>query len=59
MTLATVHRKRINQLAHAAALRYELETRDRWIAELSEALSAGASFVELQERIAGLANPVR
>lgn len=54
--LATVHRKAVNQAAHAAALRFEIETRSRWIAELTEALEAGATFQELQERIAKLAN---
>ena len=54
-TLAPVHRKAVNQAAHAAAVRFEIETRDRWIAELTAALTAGASFDELRERIAGLA----
>lgn len=58
MTLAPVHRKRINQLAHAAALRFELETREKWITELTKAREAGASFDQLQERIATLRLPV-
>ena len=53
-TLVTAHRKAVNQAAHAAGLRFEIETRDRWIAELTEALKAGATFAELQERIAKL-----
>ena len=53
-TLATAHRKAINQASHAAAVRFEIETRDRWIAELTEALKAGATFQELQEKIAKL-----
>ena len=55
-TLSSVHRKAINQAAHAAAQRFEVETRDRWIAELTKALEEGASFADLQERIAKLAN---
>jgi hypothetical protein len=55
-TLATVLRKAVNQAAHAAALRFEIETRDRWITELTEALEAGATYQELQERITKLAN---
>ena len=55
-TLVTAHRKAVNQAAHAASLRFEIETRDRWIAELTEALEAGATFQELQERIAKLAS---
>ena len=55
-TLVASHRKSINQAAHAAAVRFEIETRDRWIAELTEGLEAGATFAELQERIAKLAS---
>jgi hypothetical protein len=58
MTLAPVHRKKVNQLAHAAALRFELDTRDRWIAELTKALEAGATFDQLKEHIAMLSLPV-
>lgn len=54
-TLSSVHRKAINQAAHAAAQRFEMETRDRWIAELTKALEDGASFADLQERISKLA----
>ncbi len=50
-TLATAHRKAGNQAAHAAAVRFEIETRDRWIQALTEALEAGATFQELQEKI--------
>ena len=50
-TLATAHRKAVNQAAHAAAVRFEIETRDRWIQALTEALEAGATFQELQEKI--------
>ena len=53
-TLSTNHRKAVNQAAHAAAQRFEIEIRERWLAELVEALEAGASFQELQERIAEL-----
>jgi hypothetical protein len=42
-------------MAHTTALRYELEIRARWIAEITLALEAGASFDELQARIAKLA----
>ena len=55
-TLAPIHRKAVNQLAHAAAVRFELSTRDKWIRELTQALEAGATFQELQERIAKLAS---
>ena len=55
-TLVTAHRKAVNQAAHAAAVRFEIETRDRWIAELTEALEAGATFQEMQEHIAKLAS---
>ena len=57
-TLATVHRKAVNQAAHAAALHFEVATRDRWIAELAKALEAGATFQQLQECIAGLTLPI-
>jgi uncharacterized protein HemY len=53
-TLSTIHRKAVNQAAHAASQRFEMETRDRWIAELTKALEAGASFAEIQAKIAGL-----
>jgi hypothetical protein len=55
-TLLSAHRKAVNQAAHAAAVRFELSTRDKWIRELAEALGAGATFQELQERIAKLAS---
>ena len=55
-TLSANHRKLINRAAHAAAGRFEIETRDRWIQELTQALEAGAPFAELQERIAKLNN---
>jgi truncated hemoglobin YjbI len=58
-TLATVHRKAVNQAAHAAALRFEMETRERWIRELTEALEAGASFQELREKLEQLARAKR
>ena len=50
-TLAPMHRKAVNQAAHAAAVRFEVETRDRWIAELTEALDAGATFSEMQAKV--------
>ena len=50
-TLSSKHRKAVNQAAHAAALRFEIETRERWIEELTKALEAGASFSELQAKI--------
>ena len=53
-TLAPIHRKAVNQAAHAAAVRFEIETRDRWLTELAQALADGASFAELGERIAKL-----
>jgi uncharacterized protein HemY len=55
-TLLTVHRKAVNQAAHAAAVRYEIETRDKWIRELTEALEAGTTFDELEKRIAELSS---
>ena len=55
-TLVTAHRKAINQAAHAAAARFEVEARDKWVRELTEALEAGATFQEMQERIAKLAS---
>ena len=54
-TLATVHRKAVNQAAHAAALRFEIETRDKLMRELTDALSAGETFAQLQDRVAKLA----
>lgn len=56
MILQAIHRKQINQLAHAHALRVELEIRDKWVAEMTQALEGGLSFVEIQERIAKLAS---
>ena len=53
-TLATLHRKAVNQAAHAAAVRFEIETRDKWLRGLTEALEAGATFQELQEEIEAL-----
>ena len=52
--LAPVFRRKVNQLAHAHGLRKELEIRDRWMAELTQELDAGASFAQLQEKIARL-----
>jgi hypothetical protein len=52
--LAPLHRKAVNQTAHAAALRFEIELRERWTKELTDALEAGATFVEIQARIAEL-----
>lgn len=54
-TLATPHRKAVNRAAHAFALKVELQTRERWVDELTQALQAGASFAEIQHRIAALA----
>ena len=54
-TLATPHRKAVNRAAHAFALKVELLTRERWINELTQALQGGASFAEIQKRIAALA----
>jgi len=54
--LAPLHRKAVNQAAHAAALRFEIELRERWTKELTDALEAGATFDELQEKIAKLAH---
>ena len=56
-TLAPIHRKAVNRAAHAAAVRFEIETRDKWIRELTEALEAGATFDQLQEHLARLALP--
>jgi len=53
-TLAPIHRKAVNQSAHDAARRFELETRDRWLKELTDALEAGASYAQIQARIAEL-----
>lgn len=53
--LAPVHRKAVNQAAHAAALRYEMELHERWTKELTDALEAGASFAAIQAKIEGLA----
>ena len=58
-TLPSKHRKAVNQAAHAAALRFEMETRERWIRELTEALEAGASFQELREKLEQLARAKR
>jgi len=55
-TLATSHRKAVNRAAHAFALKVELLTRERWLDELTRALEAGATFTELQQRIAKLAS---
>ena len=53
-TLAPIHRKAVNQAAHAAAVRFEVDARARWMNALSEALNAGATYAELQEKIAAL-----
>lgn len=55
-TLVTAHRKAVNKAAHAAAVRFEIETRDRWLYELTQALETGATFQELQARVAKLAS---
>ncbi len=55
--LAPIHRRAVNQAAHAAAVRFELQTRDQWVKELTEALDAGATFDQLRERIERLALP--
>lgn len=57
--LAPVHRKAVNQAAHAAALRYEIELREQWTKELADALEAGASFQDVQKKIATLATRQR
>ena len=54
-TLIAAHRKAVNRAAHALALKVELRTRERWLGELTQALEAGATFVEIQQRIAALA----
>lgn len=53
-TLAPMHRKAVNIAAHTAAMRFEMETRKKWIQELTEALETGATFADLQERITKL-----
>lgn len=53
-TIAPALRRKVNQLAHSHALRVELETRDRWLAELTRELENGATFTQLQEKIAKL-----
>ena len=55
-TLVTAHRRAVNKAAHAAAVRFEIEMRRGWLQELTAALEAGATFAELQERIAKLAS---
>ncbi len=57
--LAPLHRKAVNQAAHAAALRFEIELRERWTKELTDALEAGASFQDVQKKIATLATRQR
>ena len=54
--LAPIHRKAVNQAPHAAAKRFEIETRDKWIRELTQTLEGGASFQKMQARIAKLAS---
>ena len=54
-TLATPHRKAVNRAAHALALKVEQQIRKRWLDELTQALEAGASFADIQKRIAALA----
>ena len=56
-TLATAHRKAVNQAAHAYALKVELDTRAQWMTTLREALDAGATFAEIHATIAQLTNP--
>lgn len=58
-TLVTAHRKAVNRAAHAFALKVELLTRERWLEELTRALEAGATFAEIQQRIATLAEQCR
>lgn len=54
-TLVTAHRKAVNKAAHAAAVRFEIGARARWLYELTAALEAGASFAEIQALIKLLA----
>ena len=54
--LAPMHRKAVNQAAHSAAVRFEIVKREEWIQSLTDALNNGASFAEMQERIAKLAS---
>ena len=55
-TLGTAHHRAVNKATHAAAARFKLQTRCRWINDLTGALKGAASFVELQQRIAQLAS---
>ncbi len=49
-TLAPIHRKAVNHAAHAAAVRFEIATRDRWIQELTEDLDAGATYAQIHAK---------
>ena len=46
-------RIRINTLAHAQALRHELQLREAWTAELSVALEKKATYEQLQALLTG------
>jgi len=58
MTLSQIHPKAVNQAAHAAAVRFEIEARDRWIQELTRARKAGATFAELQAKLSRFAGEI-
>ena len=45
-------RIRINRAAHDQALRHEMQLRDKWTAQLSEAMQCTDSYDELQALIA-------
>ena len=44
-------RRRVNQLAHAEAVRHEIRTRERLIDQLRRLREGGADFAELSVRL--------
>ena len=52
-------RVRINRAAHDQALRHEMQLRDKWAAQLSEAMQRKDSYDELQSLLLRLVNGER
>jgi hypothetical protein len=44
----------INRRAHAAALVYSVQLREKWLSEIEAARKNGETFEELQKRVAAL-----
>lgn len=46
-------RVRINRAAHDQALRHEMQLRDKWAAQLSDAIKQKATYDQLQSFVSG------